>query len=339
MFHTVMHWIAVAAVAVALIVAAAYEGSSLASRIRSARKDQVTESSVTETKETPRIWTTSAITVLVIVALTAIFWRFVLNHPGVVLVFFGVVGENIWDEKDGGGKKAAYTVSAIVLIFGLVVEMHEAVEDDKKLTDAKTALAKLEQENLKLREDQERLRPENTPIKSMRADVSLRVRGIPEFMGDDSLIKSLCGLHFDSAEGGFGRLECSRFDFREWHDGSRKQIGGFYTLTFDWPAPEDFPGLTNLMWLGKGHTPTEFDAKLTSIIGAFSGLTESCVVEIATCIITINGVSQRNWCAKEVRPEGGAMVGQFRFVPVAPGENLFNWDFDEHFKPKNGERK
>jgi hypothetical protein len=148
MLHHAMHWIAVVAIYVALLAANIYEGKNLADHFLSQRKAALSNSNSETTNNIPAVHASSfsrsvslSIGLLALTVASVIFWEFVWNHPGVILVLLGVAGENLWDEKTTDGMKAMYRWSANMLILGLVVEMFEAVQLDGKLTEAKMAAA------------------------------------------------------------------------------------------------------------------------------------------------------------------------------------------------------
>jgi hypothetical protein len=90
---------------------------------------------------------------------------FTLSLVGVLLVIIGVVGENMWDDKTSPGMAKMYKFSAGVLVFGLAVEIVEAVhsarenleltedvaaaQEKARLADERAAKAEIELEKIK----------------------------------------------------------------------------------------------------------------------------------------------------------------------------------------------
>ena len=63
-------------------------------------------------------------------------WHFARNHPGILLVLFGVVGEVIFGWREMIGKHAKYEKgSAVMLILGLAIELRETVNADREIAN------------------------------------------------------------------------------------------------------------------------------------------------------------------------------------------------------------
>jgi hypothetical protein len=85
-------------------------------------------------------------------------WQFITRHPGILLVFLGVVGEIIFDWADMKGRQAwGKRLSAFILIGGLLLEFAEAAKSDKEVALAnqravanELQVAELKKENLVL---------------------------------------------------------------------------------------------------------------------------------------------------------------------------------------------
>jgi hypothetical protein len=184
MFLRVMHGLGAAAVVATVLVFFAYgvllswrwepenQASSAQARIETIFT-RIKTTIVTITHSRPVI-----VSFIVVLVVSVICFRgFVFHHPGVVLVFLGVAGETIWDSKEEFWSKTMGRISAWVLVLGLVVEMGEAVAGDKENSEIKERAAKLEDEAAKARLELGRIKPENRPIRSMRANVYLSASG------------------------------------------------------------------------------------------------------------------------------------------------------------------
>lgn len=70
---------------------------------------------------------------------------FCFNHPGIVLVAVGVIGETLFENTKRLKKYFAW-----ILIVGLLLEMREAVDADAKVEESKTNLASLNKATIEL---------------------------------------------------------------------------------------------------------------------------------------------------------------------------------------------
>ena len=100
------------------------------------------------------------------------FWPFANNHPAIFLVVIGVVGETVFDwNKKKEVKERLKKFFAFMLIVGLVWEIPEASENDKKAADAKERVEMLEFSNAVLS-------AQLTTLESTNLAVRLQVAGL-----------------------------------------------------------------------------------------------------------------------------------------------------------------
>lgn len=215
-YHQTVHWIAVIAVYASLAAASFYEGCRFIDQFALSQRTkalspvisaQSSNSSTNVSSAATRSLFRSSVPLVVLfsLSLVAVGLRdFVWNHPGVILVFLGVAGENAWDAKETGGMKAMYQISAAVLIAGLVVEMSEAVQADAKLTDAKSKIAEVNERAETLRKETEELRKANALLMASTGPRSFRMtleaeKRLKEFLGTEVELSHLADLECKGA--------------------------------------------------------------------------------------------------------------------------------------------
>ena len=124
---------------------------------------------------------------------------FVLKHPGLMMVFFGVIGENIWEDKTPKAGKLMYRFSAALLMIGLAAEIPEAAAADEHA-------AEMEKEAAEARLELARITPENLPINFLEIEFRMQVKGaflldeaIPR--GESLIFNRGCDLELNQRDG------------------------------------------------------------------------------------------------------------------------------------------
>ncbi len=115
--------------------------------------------------------------------LALVFWDFTKNHPAIILVLIGVVGEVVCEWKSEGDfleKLGGWF--GVILVIGLVWELHEAAKTDHESNEAKERAGRLEHSNLLLREKVAELEAALSPRRiegALRTNLVTRLRSLP----------------------------------------------------------------------------------------------------------------------------------------------------------------
>jgi hypothetical protein len=109
---------------------------------------------------------------------------FVTRHPGLLLVLIGVAGEVFFDWPEMNGKRAwCKRLSALVLVFGLLLEFAEAAKSDKEVArlnkdaaDARLETTRLEEQISETRTNVAKIDPLNLTIADVVVSVNFGVK-------------------------------------------------------------------------------------------------------------------------------------------------------------------
>lgn len=251
------------------------------------------------------------------------------------IVAFGVVGEYIHEfkdwPKDHDKKRLFGEWSTIVLIVGLVIESLGLTRSMQlsnfEIANLRVQAASLENAAAQARLEISRVAPENLPITSIKAEMSFFITGTDNKEYNDSEyfrkatdeVEESAVIRLEDKEGnGIVKLQCIKYESHPVRslrgaDGVGPPIKGRkFLITLAWPPdkPDDEfdSGVANFSPNIAGGLP-ELEASVAGLDEycedgelILPGLIKSCRFMTWACVMTFNGVVQRQLMIPKMKP-------------------------------------
>ena len=185
---------------------------------------------------------------------------------------------------------------------------------ETEIARAKEHTAKLENDAAQARLELARIDPINLPIKSIKAEIFLIVRGkfFDWYFTNPDTGKESSSVSIYDKEGAVVTLRCTAFKSFEYlgSGGGSKAIGRTFSMSFAWPSSDWIDAQSEYRyWIERANASTAMLDKVTVAADVVVPPSEDDMETVmSSFVVTINGSIQRKFVVPKTVKAGGVIV-------------------------------